>query len=82
MSYRYWQKKHPDWPKKISEANGRKVQLIKQLETKGGDVFSEGLVMTIESTYRGRLMLRHLTDQRAVIRKVDLFDVKLLPIGS
>lgn len=78
MSYRYWQKKHPEWPKKIREANGRKVQLVTQLQTKGGEVFSEGLVMRIGSTYRGRLMLQHLTDERAVIRKVELFDVKLL----
>lgn len=78
MSYRYWQKKNPEWPKKISEAKGRKVRLVTQLQTKGGEVFSEGLVMTIESTYRGRLMLRHLIDERGVIRKVDLSDVKLL----
>jgi len=78
MSYRHWIKSHSEWPKKIKDANGRKVRLVKQLQTKGGEVFSEGLVMTIESTYRGRLMLKHLTDPRAVIRKVDLFDVELL----
>jgi hypothetical protein len=78
MSYRYWQKSHPTWPKKIGDVKGRKVRLLHQLETKGGEIFSEGLVMRVGHVYRGRLVLEHLTDNRAVIRKVDPFDVELL----
>ena len=79
MSYRYWQKSHPTWPKKIGDVKGRQVRLLHQLQTKGGEIFSEGLVMMVDGVYRGRLFLRHLTDERAVIRKVDVFDVELLP---
>lgn len=78
MSYRYWQKKHPEWPKKIADVKGRTVRLLCNLETRGGQTFSEGLLMRVDGVYRGRLYLCHLTDPRAVIRQVDVSDVKLL----
>ena len=79
MSYRYWLKTHPTWPKKLGDLEGKKVRLVRQIETRGGEVFSEGLVMRVESVWRGSLMLQHLTDSRAIIRRVPLRDVNPIP---
>lgn len=81
--YSLFQKKYTNWPKRLKEALGRKVALVESMETKGGERFEAGLVMTIESVHRGALDLR--TDgvpygtHGSWIRRVSLRDVRLLP---
>ena len=82
MSYRYFQKKNPSWPKRIREAVGKKVRLKQQIETRGGEVFSEGLLMRITHTYRGGFTLEHLADRRGVIRRVPPSDLEIVPEGT
>ena len=79
MSYRYFQKKNPSWPKKIKDAVGKKVRLKRQIQTNGGEVFSEGLLMRTAHTHRGTFTLEHLTDNRAVIRQVPPSDLEIVP---
>jgi hypothetical protein len=79
MSYRYFQKKNPSWPKKIGDVVGKKVRLKRQIETRGGEVFSEGLIMRAAHTHRGGFTLEHLTDSRATIRQVPPSDLEIVP---
>lgn len=83
MSYVYYQKTHPEWPKKLRDALHRKVEVKRALQTKSGNKFQVGLVMTIESVHRGFVTLRtHGVPYGAPgswIRRVHLSDVRLLP---
>jgi len=81
--YSLFRKKYPNWPKKLREAMGRKVSLVRNIETIGGEKFEAGLVMSIESVHRGALSLRTVGVPYGAsgswIRKVALRDVRLLP---
>ncbi len=78
-----FQKKYPIWPKKLKEALGRTVSLVRNIETISGNKFEAGLVMSIESVHRGALSLRTVGvpygSPGSWIRKVALKDVRLLP---
>ncbi len=85
MSYRYFRSKHRNWPARLGEVLGRKVELRKEIQTRGGEVFRAGTVMVVDSTHRGKLTL-HVDGMQpdygkrgVMIRQVWLSDVKLLP---
>lgn len=82
-NYSVFQKKYQNWPKRLKDAIGRKVALVGSMETKGGERFKEGLVMTVESVHRGALDLRTAGVPYGApgswIRRVSLRDVRLLP---
>lgn len=43
---------------KVRDFVGRRVRLLQRVETRCGDVFDVGDVLTVESVWRGRLTLR------------------------
>jgi hypothetical protein len=78
MLYRYWLQRHPNWPAKLRDLDGQQVRLVREIKTRGGDVYRQGDVMTVSSTYRGRLVLRKSPDGPICIRGVYLRDVELM----
>lgn len=78
MSYRYWQKLHPEWPKRLGDVLGGFVRLIRTIETRGGEVFRKGTVMKVTSTHRGKLTLEMKSDRLRWIRQVFTGDVELV----
>jgi hypothetical protein len=84
MSYQYFRRRHPEWPKRLGDAMGRQVELRNEITTRGGDVFKAGTLMEITSTHRGKLALqkvgaKSLMERGTYIRQVWLSDVRLLP---
>ena len=81
MSYRYWQKLHPEWPKRLGDVNGGVVQLIRSIETRGGETFRKGTIMNVTSIHRGKLTLEMKSKASRWIRQVLPADVQILVLG-
>lgn len=84
MSYRYFRRRNPDWPERLGDVMWRHVELKKEIQTRGGDVFKAGTLMVIQSTHRGKLSLQlagttDLMKRGTYIRQVWLSDVRLMP---
>ena len=62
----------------------RKVELLRDIETKGGEKFRAGEILTVGSVHRGRLTLGDINGARLPsggmrgVSKVPFADVKLL----
>lgn len=83
MSYwREFQRRHPEWPKLLRDAQGRFVRLNRDIQTRGGTLFSEGTVMEITSAYRGGLGLTDPKDRKRYITGVRPYKVDLLAEGT
>lgn len=61
---------------------GRRVRLLQRVETRGGDIWDENEVLTVESTWRGRFTLRACDpeDGRKGIRHARRLTFHPLPI--
>jgi hypothetical protein len=78
MLYRYWRQIHSEWPVKLGTIEGKPVRLVQDIETRGGKRYKKGTVMTVGSTYRGKLVLEPLGGGPTCIRHVGLRDVELV----
>jgi len=66
---------------------GRRVRLVRDIVTRGGDVFPEGSICKVVNVYRGRLSLTMpnpnpdniFGDKILFVRQVRTWDVELLP---
>lgn len=69
MGYREFQRRHPEFPKRMIELEGKIVRLNRDIETRAGDKFSKGELMKVYSVSVGSL---HLTraDGKGFIRRV------------
>lgn len=82
MSYRDFQRQHPEWPVCLRGAVGRQVRLRHAMLTRGGTAFLAGAVVEIGHQHRGGLSLEDPTDRRRIIRAVRPWEVELLPRGD
>jgi len=75
-------------PMLAREWRDRKVRLLRDIRTRGGETFDAGAVMEVVNNYRGTLELwavphtRNSDGGMSGIRKVALADVELLPIEA
>lgn len=74
--YRYFQKKHPEWPKRFGDIDKRYGRLKFDIENRGGTKFAKGDIVLIDSGWRGRLGIIRGKDE---IRGVGCGMVELLP---
>lgn len=74
--YRSFQRKNPDWPQRIRDVDGRYGRMRFTIENGAGDTFHEGLVVKIDSAWRGKLTLRRGRDR---IAGVGPSAIQLLP---
>lgn len=80
MDYKYFRRRNPEWPKRMSDAVGRRVRLKCDTVTRGGTEFHEGEELFITSTWRGHLSLsnREEAPNNRSIRGVEPWSVQLL----
>lgn len=74
--YRYFQRRHPEWPRLQRDAVGRFGRMRYTVANRADDSFHEGLVVKIDRVWRGMLSLRRGRD---VISGVNPGAIDLLP---
>ena len=79
MEYRDFQRKHPEWPKRLGDVDGRHARMRFETENGRGVIFLKGDEVEIRGSYRGQLELRRGSD---TITRVGLGMVELLPKGE
>lgn len=62
--------------KRLRDLEGRRVRLVRDIETRGGTHLPEGTITVVDGAWRGRLMLTTVEKPLRSIRHVPLWDVE------
>lgn len=70
MGYREFQRRHPEFPRLMSELEGKLVKLKRPIETRGGVKFDAGETLQVSHVSAGSLHLKRLPPKSGFIRGV------------
>jgi hypothetical protein len=81
VDYREFQRRNPEWPKRLKDADGRMVRLKKKVQRRDGREFAERTVAKLYGTWRGRISLQRLDGKEIMIRGIHPGMVEMLSEG-
>lgn len=79
MTYRQFQRQHPEWPKRLEDATGRRVRARFVICTYGGERIPAGTELIVDYVSVGRVHLMSCESPGRFIRGVRPLSVDMLP---